>query len=63
MEPQLHLISSEEGTRGGRRPGTWKLDRRTVETGRAGIEAARAALEAARRRHPSAGRQDHSTAA
>ena len=63
MEPQLHLITSDEGTRGGRRPKSWKLDRRTVETGRAGIEAARAALEAARRRHPSSGSDDRRSAA
>ena len=62
MEPQLHLITTDEGT-SGRRPKSWKLDRRTVETGRAGIDAARAALEAARRRHPSSGRDDRRSAA
>ena len=52
MEPQLHLITPDEGAEDGRRPSTRKLSRRTVETGRVGVAAARAALEAARQRHP-----------
>lgn len=54
MDVQLHLLPDDETTDRLSTAGdaTWRLDRRTVETGQQGIALARAALRAARRHQP-----------